>query len=99
MSSEITELLNALQDGRMTLDEVAQRFREHSWPRRRPAETSSYEEMVARELEDPDPFIPGSYDEVAAAYHQKRISKDQFQVLSEAVAAAQRAADATSQDH
>jgi hypothetical protein len=59
---------------------------------------STYVEMAARELQDPDPYVPGSYDDVAAAYHQKKISKEQFRVLSEAVAAAQRDEEANSPD-
>ena len=34
MGSEVTELISALRNGTMTLDEVAQRFRGRSWPRR-----------------------------------------------------------------
>ena len=33
-ASEVTDLLTALRDGSMSLDEVAQRFRERRWPRR-----------------------------------------------------------------
>ena len=34
MSSDVTELIAALRDGTMSLDEVAQQFRERIWPRR-----------------------------------------------------------------
>jgi len=50
--------------------------------------------MAAAELQDPDPYIPNSFDDVAAAFHQKKITRDQFRALSEAVAYAQRAEDA-----
>jgi len=50
--------------------------------------------MAAAELRDPDPYIPGSFDDVAAAYHQKKISREQFRVLSEAAADAERAEEA-----
>jgi hypothetical protein len=93
MMSEITELLHALEDGKITLDEVAERFREHKWPRKRVIEYDTYEELAARNLQDPDPYVPGSFDDVAAAYHQKKISREQFRALSEAVADAQRAED------
>lgn len=94
MSNEVTELLNALHEGNMTLEEVAQRFRVRKWPRRQKSDPTSYLDMAAAELQDPDPYIPGSFDDVAAAYHQKRITRDQFRALSEAVADAQRAEDA-----
>ena len=35
MNSEVTDLIEALRGGAMSLDDVAQRFRERSWPRRR----------------------------------------------------------------
>ena len=91
MANEVTEFLNALHDGTMTLDEVVQRFRQRSWPHRDRREPASYLEMAAAELQDPDPYIPGSFDDVAAAYHQKKINREQFRVLSQAVADAERA--------
>ena len=51
-------------------------------------------ELAAAELEDPEPYIPGSYDDVAAAYHGGRLTDEQYAVLSEAIAEAQRAEDA-----
>lgn len=94
MSNEVKDLLNALHEGNITLDEVAQNFRARNWPRRQKSNPASYVDMAAAELQDPDPYIPGSFDDVAAAYHQKKITRDQFRALSEAVADAQRAEDA-----
>jgi hypothetical protein len=89
MTNEVTELLTALQDGTMTLDEVARRFRQRPWPRRDRREPASYLEMAAAELKDSDPPVPGSFDDVADAYHQNKISLDQYRVLSQAAAEAQ----------
>jgi hypothetical protein len=94
MSNEVKDLLNALHEGNITLDEVAQHFRTRKWPRRPKSDPASYLDMAAAELQDPDPYIPGSFDDVAAAYHQKKITRDQFRALSEAVADAQRLEDA-----
>jgi hypothetical protein len=94
MTNEVTELLTALQDGTMTLDEVARRFRQRRWPRRDRREPASYLEMAAAELMDSDPPVPGSFDEVADAYHQNKISLDQYRVLSEAAVEAKWAAEA-----
>ena len=93
MNNDVTELLNALQSGDMTLDEVALKFRHRRWPRRRLTHDESRSDIGARELEDPDPYVPGSYDDVAAAYNQNRITSDQFRALSEAIAESQRAED------
>ncbi|HWF79108.1 MAG TPA: hypothetical protein VN695_00915 [Streptosporangiaceae bacterium] len=94
MGNEVVELLNALHEGAMTVDEVAQRFRERVWPRRRSPSSASYLDALAAELQDPGTYIPGSFDDVIAAYDQRRISREQLRVLSEAVAVAQRAEDA-----
>ena len=42
MASEIAQLITHLRDGTMTLEEVAQRFRERSWPRTRGPEPQTY---------------------------------------------------------
>ena len=94
MANEVMELLNALREGTVTVDEVAQQFRTRKWPRRRRTPPTTYAELATAELEDPDPYIPGSYDDVAAAFHQKKITREQFRILSDAVAEAQRAEDA-----
>lgn len=93
MTNEVEDLLDALHQGAITLEEVALKFRERKWPRRQKSEPLSYIDMAAAELQDPDPYIPGSFDDVAAAFHQKKISREQFRALSEAVADAQRAED------
>lgn len=94
MSNEVVELINALHEGTMTVDEVAQRFRVRTWPRRRRPTSDSYLDALAAELQDPDPYIPESFDDVIAAYDQRKISREQLRILSDAVADAQRAEDA-----
>jgi hypothetical protein len=93
MNSEVTDLIAALRDGSMSLDEVAQRFRDRSWPRRRKASPNDYLELAAAAQEDPDVYMPGSFDDVAAAHQQGQISDDEYAVLSSAVAESKRAED------
>lgn len=93
MSSEVTDLIKELRAGAMTLDEVAQRFRERKWPRRSRADPTSYLELAARSMEDPEPYVPGSFDDVSAAFHRGDLSRDEYRVLSEAVAEAKREED------
>jgi hypothetical protein len=93
MSNEVVELLDALYEGTMTVDEVAQRFRARTWPRRRRPASDSYLDALAAEFQDPDTYIPGSFDDVIAAYDQRKISREQLRILSDAVADAQRAED------
>ena len=84
--SEVTDLLHALRIGSMTLEQVARRFRERTWPSSKQPSPSTREEWVAAPLRDPDPYIPGSFDDVVAACDRGEITEDQFQVLADAVA-------------
>jgi hypothetical protein len=93
MTSEVTDLLAALHDGTMSLDEVAQRFRDRSWPRRATPRPSTYLELATRAQEDPDVAVPGSFDEVTAALYRGDISDGDYEVLAQAMAAAKRAED------
>jgi hypothetical protein len=90
-TSEVTDLIRALRDGRMSLEEVAQRFRERYWPSSKPPPPDSYLEMASRALEDPRPDVPNSYDDVVAAYGRGDLSREEFDVLSQAVVDAKRA--------
>ena len=93
MSTEITDLIASLHDGTMSLEEVAQRFRERSWPRNRTPEPQTYLELATAAQQDPEPYVPGSFDDVVAAYDRGEISDDEYEVLSEAVAESKRAED------
>jgi hypothetical protein len=93
MSDEIADMIKALRDGTMTLDEVAQRFRERKWARRRRPPPASYLEMATRAQEDPEPYLPGSFDDVVDAYDRGDLSLVEYQVLSKAVAEAKRVED------
>ena len=94
MSNEVLQLLDALHDGSMTLAEVAERFRHRSWPHRVRPRPSSYLEMAAAEQEDPDPYIPGSYDDVVAAYDRGRLTDAEYETLVDAIAEARRIEEA-----
>jgi hypothetical protein len=93
MTSEVSDLIKALRDGTMTLDEVAHRFRERQWPRRRRLPPASYLEMAERAQEDPEPYDPNSFDDVTAAYHRGELSDSQYDTLAEAMAESKRAED------
>jgi hypothetical protein len=93
VTSEVSNMIRALRDGTMTLDQVARQFRERKWPRRRWIPPTSYLEMAARAQEDPEPYVPGSFDDVTDAYDCGELSRDEYRVLSEAVAESKRAED------
>ena len=91
MTNEVTDLIAALREGSMSLDEVAQRFRERTWPRTKAPPPSTYLEMAAAAQQDPEPYVPGSFDQVAAAYRRGELTRAQYRVLAEAVADSFRA--------
>lgn len=91
MASDVTQLIAALRAGQMTLNEVAQRFREREWPDRASPEPQSYEELAARSLEDPDPYVPGSFEDVLGAYYRHDLTLDEYEVLAHAAADGMRA--------
>jgi hypothetical protein len=89
-ASEVTDLIAALRSGTLTLDEVADRFRHRSWPRSRRPTPSSAIEMA--ESQDPEPDVPGSYDDLTAAYDRGEINRQQYRALAHAAADAINAA-------
>jgi hypothetical protein len=91
--SEVTDLINSYKVGELTLNELAQRFRARHWPPTTPPPPSSYLEMAARAQEDPRPAVPNSYDDVTTAYARGDLTRDEYDLLSEAVLAAGRAED------
>jgi hypothetical protein len=93
MDSEIAQLIAALRSGTMSLEEVAQRFRERSWPRRNTPLPTSYLELAASAQQDPEPDIPGSFDEVDAAYEKGELSDDEYDTLAAAMSESLRAED------
>ena len=93
ITTEVTELIAALRNGSLSLEEVAERFRERTWPRTRKPAPASYLEMAADALEDPQPDVPGSFDEVTAASDRGELTRAQYRTLAEAVAESLRAED------
>lgn len=93
ITTEVTELISALRNGSLSLDEVAQRFRERTWPRTRKPSPANYGEMAAAAQDDPEPYVPGSFDELAAAYRRGELTRSQYRALAEAVADSLRAED------
>jgi hypothetical protein len=93
ITTEVTELIAALRNGSLSLEEVAQRFRVRTWPRTRKPAPSSYLEMATDALEDPEPDVPGSFDEVTAAYDRGDLTRPQYRTLAGAVAESLRAED------
>jgi hypothetical protein len=90
MSTEVTELIDALKQGSISVSEVAQRFRERAWPSTHGPKPVTYLDRAAATAADPDPLVRGSFDEVAAAFHRGDISIDDYRILAEAAAESMR---------
>ncbi len=86
MASEVTNLIAALRAGSMTLDEVAQRFRQRHWPDVAAPQPRTESELVSRSLQDPDPYVPGSFEDVLAAYDRHELTLREYEVLADAAA-------------
>jgi hypothetical protein len=93
MRSNIATLIAALQSGTMSLDEVAQKFLEYSWPRTGRTDPQTYLEMAANAQRDPEPDVPGSFDDVIAAYDRGELTRAQYRTLADAAAASMRDED------
>lgn len=84
--TEVVELIAGLRAGRLTLAEVAERFRRLQWPSSRRPTPMTYAELA--DQQDVDVDVPGSFDEVTAAYDRGALTSDEYRVLADAVAAA-----------
>jgi hypothetical protein len=84
--NEVGVLLAALGSGKMSLDEVADRFRRRAWCRSRSPVPMSYSEMATAAQLDPGANVPGSIDDVVAAYDRGEITREQYRTLAHAVA-------------
>jgi hypothetical protein len=92
--SEITDLISSYKAGELTLDELAERFRSRCWPRgSRPPRPSDYLEMAARAQEDPGSDLPGSFDDVEAAFFRHDLSAEEYELLRRAAAEAPEVED------
>jgi hypothetical protein len=91
MSNEVIELLNALHEGTLSVNQVAERFRARSWPVHSVTRARTHLDLAEENLRDPEPYIPGSYDDVVSAYDRGRLTDAQYAVLAEAIAESIRA--------
>jgi len=85
-TDEVRHLLQALRHGELTLDEVAARFRLRTWPETAVREPQDYLEFAEAAQRDPEPDVPGSFDEVTAAYDRGELTREQYRTLAHAVA-------------
>ncbi len=77
---DVKDLLALLANGETTLGEVAIDFATRKWPEPVPPAVS-YDDLAARELNDPEPIKPNSWAEVEAAYTSGQLDDRQYRAL------------------
>lgn len=79
--SAVTSMLTSYRDGRLSLDDLSLEFRARRWPRI--PDVCPPELEPAREaIDDPEPYVPGSFDDVVLAYDLGWLSAADFDVLA-----------------
>lgn len=83
-TTEVTDLLAAFRSGQLSLEEVAVQFRRRRWARARRPEPEGPEGRA--DQSDPALPVPGSIDDVTAAFDRGELTWEQYRVLAHAVA-------------
>jgi hypothetical protein len=83
-ATEVAGLIAGLRTGRLTIRDVAERFRHRAWPAAGRPSPATFAEMAAQQ--DVEIDVPGSLDEVTAAYDRGDLTSDEYRVLCDAVA-------------
>ena len=79
--SAVTAMLVSYRDGRLSLDDLSLEFRARRWPR--VPDVCPPELEPAREaIDDPEPYVPGSFDDVVLAYDLGWLSDADYDVLA-----------------
>jgi hypothetical protein len=90
--SEVTDLIARYKAGELSQDELAERYRTRQWPiTPSPPRPSSYLEMAAQAQDDPGSDVPGSFDDVEAAFFRHELSIKEYELLRGAAAEAMSA--------
>jgi hypothetical protein len=82
-ATDIPGLVGELRAGRLTIGDLAERFRHRDWPAAGRPWPATYAEMAAQQ--DVGTDAPGSLDEVTAAYDRGDLTSDEYRVLCDAV--------------
>jgi hypothetical protein len=82
--SEVTDLLQQLTDGKITLEELAAKFAQRTWPSSpQLSPTQKLNRAWANETDVETP--PNSFEEVRSAWFSHEITDEQYAALKDAV--------------
>jgi hypothetical protein len=79
--SAVITMLTSYREGQISLDDLSLEFRARRWPRI--PDVCPPELEPAREaIDDPEPYVPGSFDDVVLAYDLGWLSAADFDILA-----------------
>jgi len=79
--SAVIAMLASYREGQLSLDDLSLEFRARRWPR--VPDVCPPELEPAREaIDDPEPYVPGSFDDVVLAYDLGWLSDADYDVLA-----------------
>jgi Zeta toxin len=82
---EVTYMIASYRAGQQTLEGLVREFRGRRWPAM-PSACPPGHEAAASAIDDPDPYIPGSFDDVVLAYDLGQLSNPEYEALADASA-------------
>jgi predicted kinase len=77
----VAAMISAYRRGQLSLDGLGLEFRVRRWPEVPSACPPGLEEASAA-IDDPEPYVPGSFDDVVLAYDQGQLSDEEYEYLA-----------------
>ena len=81
--SAVTAMLVSYRDGRLSLDDLSLEFRARRWPQV-PDVCPPELEQAREAIDDPEPYVPGSFDDVVLAYDLGWLSDADYDIAATA---------------
>ena len=81
--SAVTAMLVSYRDGRLSLDDLSLEFRARRWPQV-PDVCPPELEQARDAIDDPEPYVPGSFDDVVLGYDLGWLSDADYDVMATA---------------
>ena len=76
-------MIDAYRRGQLSLDGLGLEFRARRWPSVPPVCPRGLEAAAAA-MDDPEPYVPGSFDDVVMAYDLGKLTDPEYEFLAEA---------------
>jgi hypothetical protein len=80
---DVADMITSYLSGQLTLEDLASQFRARRW-RAAPQATPAGLEKAAPAIHDPEPYVPGSFDDVVFAYDLGQLCDADYEALARA---------------